>query len=113
MTDEQLIALLSYYHDFICADCYPPLTSGKKLRPGAFNIPSFDVAALSGRCVPEHLAWMCSESIKFVQKGDVEKAHRWLGFIQGVLWKEGAFTLNDLREHVINVGKNRHPDYER
>lgn len=112
MTDEQMIGLLSYYHDSICADCYPPLTSGKKLRPGAFNI-LFDVEALSSRSVSEHLAWMCSESIRFVQKGEIEKAHRWLGFIQGVLWKEGAFTLNDLREHIINVGKCRHPDYER
>lgn len=47
MTDEQMIGLLSYYHDSICAD----------------------VEALSSRSVSEHLAWMCSESIRFVQKG--------------------------------------------
>lgn len=28
-----------------------------------------------------------------------EKAHRWLGFIQGVLWMSGVFTLDELKEH--------------
>ena len=28
-----------------------------------------------------------------------EKAHRWLGFIQGVLWMAGCFTLDELKEH--------------
>jgi hypothetical protein len=28
-----------------------------------------------------------------------EKAHRWLGFIQGVLWLSGVFTLDELKEH--------------
>ena len=111
MTDEQMIALLSYYYDSICADCYPPLTSGEKFPTGAFNTSSFDIEGPF--VIDKHLAWMCSESIKFVQKGEIEKAHRWLGFIQGVLWKEGAFTLNDLREHVINASKDRSPDYAR
>jgi hypothetical protein len=28
-----------------------------------------------------------------------EKAMRWLGFIQGVLWMSGTFTLDELKEH--------------
>jgi hypothetical protein len=28
-----------------------------------------------------------------------EKAHRWLGFIQGVLWLSGVYTLDELKEH--------------
>lgn len=31
-----------------------------------------------------HLLWMCQEILD--DKVDGEKSHRWLGFIQGVLW---------------------------
>jgi hypothetical protein len=30
---------------------------------------------------------------------DIEKFMRWLGFIQGVLWQRGWFTLEELKEH--------------
>ena len=30
---------------------------------------------------------------------DWEKANRWLGFIQGVLWLHGDYTLDQLRGH--------------
>ena len=30
---------------------------------------------------------------------DMEKANRWLGFIQGVLWTRGIYTIDDMREH--------------
>lgn len=29
-----------------------------------------------------------------------EQRQRWLGFVQGVLWLKGLYTLNDLREQV-------------
>lgn len=28
------------------------------------------------------------------------KAHRWLGFVQGVLWTQGIYTIDELRAHV-------------
>jgi hypothetical protein len=74
-----------------------------------------------------HAAWMAAEAIRFIEEASAldapplewpageldermgmrrraarskrEKAHRWLGFIQGVLWMAGAFTLNELKEH--------------
>jgi hypothetical protein len=30
---------------------------------------------------------------------DWEKSNRWLGFIQGVLWLHGDYTLDQLKEH--------------
>ncbi len=30
---------------------------------------------------------------------NIEKAMRWLGFVQGVLWLHGDFTLDQMREH--------------
>jgi len=34
-----------------------------------------------------------------IDEGRIEKAMRWLGFIQGVLWSIGDFTVDELRTH--------------
>jgi hypothetical protein len=39
---------------------------------------------------------MLEEIPKFIKNG--EKAHRWLGFVQGVLWTQGIFTIDQLRD---------------
>jgi hypothetical protein len=46
-----------------------------------------------------HLLSMIPEMREFIKTGRREKFFRWLGFIQGVLWKRGDFTLNELRNH--------------
>lgn len=47
-----------------------------------------------------HLAWMCEVSIReFIPAGRLEKAMRWLGFIQGCLVSQGWFTLDDVKKH--------------
>ena len=46
-----------------------------------------------------HYKFMCLEAQKFVDEGRIEKAMRWLGFIQGVLWHGEYFTLDELKEH--------------
>jgi hypothetical protein len=28
-----------------------------------------------------------------------QKVHRWVGFMQGVLWAHGSFSMNEMREH--------------
>ena len=50
-----------------------------------------------------HARWMCQTAIEFIDTGlvipeDVEKANRWLGFIQGVLWTTGVRTIDEMRE---------------
>ena len=35
----------------------------------------------------------------FVKEGRTEKFMRWVGFIQGVLWILGVYTLEDLMGH--------------
>lgn len=47
----------------------------------------------------QHVAWMCQEIRKFAQDNDLDRANRWLGFAQGVLWSEGLYTIADMREH--------------
>jgi hypothetical protein len=42
---------------------------------------------------------MCHKLVDLVHRGEVEKANRWLGFIQGVLYCDGWFTLDEIRDH--------------
>ncbi len=49
--------------------------------------------------VLHHINWMCVEAMVFVADGRREKAMRWLGFIQGVMFSEGIFTINELANH--------------
>lgn len=50
--------------------------------------------------VNQHTHWMCEEAQSF---DDGEKAQRWLGFIQGVLWTRGICTIDELRDDVRGV----------
>ena len=45
------------------------------------------------------LAAMCDSILEHLDNGKVEKAHRWLGFIQGVFWADRRFTLEQLKDH--------------
>lgn len=33
------------------------------------------------------------------REGRIEKAFRWLGFVQGCLWATGQYTLDELKNH--------------
>jgi len=48
-----------------------------------------------------HLAWMCQQ-MREVLKSDSpnsEKVARWLGFVQGVSWMTGLFSIDEMRDH--------------
>ena len=47
----------------------------------------------------QHVCWMCHMAEHHLEEGKIEKANRWLGFIQGVLWCEGFFTIDEMRAH--------------
>ena len=47
-----------------------------------------------------HCYAMLPDLRKFVEEGTqkkLEKAFRWIGFIQGVLWSKGIFTIDEMR----------------
>ena len=44
----------------------------------------------------KHLRWMLQE----MPVDDPEKAARWLGFIQGVLWRGGLYTIDEMRNQT-------------
>lgn len=57
--------------------------------------PSFPGLAKSLQ--PSHLAWMCYQIQKNVEKWPVTKLHRWLGFIQCGMIAQGILDLNGAR----------------
>jgi len=45
-----------------------------------------------------HLVWMCDQIIEFVETRHLEKAHRWLGFVQGSMWVLKLDTISSMRD---------------
>jgi len=47
-----------------------------------------------------HIRWMIQEIPKLIDNPHkIEKANRWLGFVQGVLWIKGYFTIEKMKDH--------------
>lgn len=49
------------------------------------------------RAALAHLRTMFPKMVQFVSEDKIEKAMRWLGFVQGVLWVCGVYTLDQLK----------------
>lgn len=45
----------------------------------------------------DHLLWMCQKGKESVVAGDIEKACRWLGFVQGALCTKGLASIDEMR----------------
>jgi len=72
-----------------------------RLREEQRNEPGH---TLSRRAVRYHLAWMAKKALEHLDDGRTEKAHRWLGFIQGASWMLGEYSINSLRD--MNKGRD-------
>jgi hypothetical protein len=124
--DDKLIELFRFYAKQHEDDSSKP---ARRLSDDMYSVlPLFLGEDLSGRRptpismldTTRHVAWMATEAIGFLKEARAadtaiarmrptgvpqtrvsarEKAHRWLGFIQGVLWMSGCFTLDELKEH--------------
>lgn len=46
----------------------------------------------------DHLFFMAIEAQKFVDAGRIEKAMRWLGFIQGAVWGGGLVSIDSMKD---------------
>ncbi len=46
-----------------------------------------------------HCHSMLDEMEIFIQEGRMEKVFRWLGFIQGCLWKSSVYTIEEVKNH--------------
>ncbi|KKQ74663.1 MAG: hypothetical protein US94_C0001G0064 [Berkelbacteria bacterium GW2011_GWB1_38_5] len=87
MTKEKIIQVIEVYRQFF-------VTKGiQKINyPHDFLLESSDLGL-------EHCHGMLDEMVEFVREGRIEKAFRWLGFIQGVFWANRVYTLDNLKDH--------------
>ena len=46
-----------------------------------------------------HCHGMLDDMEVFIQEGRMEKVFRWLGFIQGCLWRIGVYTVEEMKNH--------------
>jgi hypothetical protein len=46
----------------------------------------------------KHLYWMCGQALELANHDLLEKAMRWLGFIQGSLWCLGIRSIEDMKK---------------
>ncbi len=46
-----------------------------------------------------HCNGMLDDLEIFIQEGRMEKVFRWLGFIQGCLWRSGVYTVEEMKDH--------------
>ena len=91
MTNVKLFDVFRFYGEFLKKN-YPEaqprrMDVTQKLNEG-------DLASMYA-----HLIWACEEGKKFVEERRFDKAMRWLGFIQGVLFARGHFSIDELGNH--------------
>lgn len=94
MTHEKLKSVFVQYRALLDTD-YPGIEA--KQLPEGVTVIHF--GGLPYQTVAAHYKFMCDEAQRFVDAGRIEKAMRWLGFLQGAFWRCGRFNLNDLKNH--------------
>ena len=57
----------------------------------------WESTALQERAIFAHLAFVAEETPRIYASGKIEKAMRWLGWLQGVFWGLGLETLEDAK----------------
>ncbi len=74
---------------------YTALLQLQGCRPIRTDISSDLLDRYQKQC---HTLWMCEQIQAFVGMGEMYKANRWLGFVQGVLWALDHLTIDQMRE---------------
>ena len=101
MTKEKLIELATAY-DQILGQKHVTAASqaSRESSPPREHLNDAQSARLQWKADNlSHARHMVGEVMKLAEAGDVPKANRWFGFVQGVLWTMGIFTINEMRAH--------------
>lgn len=93
MNKEQVIATIKKYLDDLS------LCGIKAERHLELEVNKYNIDATAGE-LREHARWMCDEIIVLSSEYDshVEKIMRWLGFVQGVLWSTGFYSIEQMKD---------------
>lgn len=91
MTPDKILEVVGLYETMLQRHGDAPA------RIGPDSISQSDVRRYSTKRA--HLLTMPPRIREFVAAGRTEKAFRWLGFIQGALWADGYYSVDELAEH--------------
>ena len=93
-TTEHAHRMLDFYSKTLIELGYTPTAyDDVDVRVGTarFETPKF--ATLN------HALWMCAQTREFLRQGRLAKTYRWIGYIQGILFTNGVFSIAELKEH--------------
>lgn len=88
MTEKKLKKLFKFYDSFL---------KSKNINIEEQHLGFMRIANL------EHVRWMCNKAPDFIETGRINKAMRWLGFVQGILFSQGYFSIKELKEHSRKI----------
>jgi len=96
MDAEKVRQICEGYEKLVRARAYERYgkTVPTRLSEGFSTNFAMDIPLLA-RC--EHLLFMAQEIPKLMDAGRVEKAMRWLGWLQGACWAAGLESLHDAK----------------
>jgi hypothetical protein len=100
MTKEKIIELADgYFQTFHRQGVTPAcktLTEERTPASRMMDPPSSRLAWKADNL--SHAMWMCGE-VKRLAATDLAKANRWFGFVQGICWTMGIFSVTEMRGH--------------
>ncbi len=93
MNKDQVVAAIKKYSDYLS------VAGVKSNRHLELEVPPYNINASAPELL-EHTRWMCDEIMVLVGSYDqhVEKIMRWLGFVQGVLWSTGTYSIDQMKD---------------
>jgi|SRR3989344_6265719 len=93
MTKEKCLKVISFYRQYFEKENIP-----KGEVPHGVNLVYAYRLQLHGKATM-HAHGMLDQMEVFITEGRMDKFFRWLGFVQGVLWTSGHFSLEELKNH--------------
>ena len=100
MTKEKILELAEAYRQILGKQHVTPAckTTTESTAPSNHLMDSTSARLQWKADNLSHAMWLCDE-VKKLAAIDLPKANRWFGFVQGVLWTMGVFSVTEMRKH--------------
>ena len=91
MDGRKVLEVVALYQAYFKKRHIPKMDFPHNSSPANYGSQAKDLALA-------HCHGMLDKIEVFVTQRRLEKAFRWLGFIQGILWVSGCYTLEELKD---------------
>lgn len=104
MTGDKVKEVCTTYRNLLRREVHPEDSTWR--QPHVERLVDEGQRLRQGRHVERnHVLWMIDEIDRMVDAGRLEKAFRWLGFVQGWLWATERRTIDVLRRDNMPAGE--------